>query len=274
MIFLSHNHLDKQIVEPIAIKLKSIYGQASVFYDSWSIQPGDGIIAKMNEGLEKCRFFFFFVSENSLRSNMVSLEWQNALYKATKKSIKFIPVRISDCMMPAILLQSVYIDFVNYGPDVAFRQINDVIQGNSVFRNNISVSSNICVATHRESINTIVVCFAARYYLDPISHFGIITDENPANIIVDCLSDGFSIGGFENGVEFTDGKKHNVIYRTGSRGIVPGFPLRLRLSLNQFRQLELIGFLHEIREHVFRSVPVVPLQEVGFDSNGKSIICS
>ena len=31
MIFLSHNHLDKPIVEPIAVRLESIYGKNSIF---------------------------------------------------------------------------------------------------------------------------------------------------------------------------------------------------------------------------------------------------
>ena len=82
MIFISYTKPDKPLVEPIAEKLASVYGQDKVFYDSWSVQPGDGIIDRMNEGLAKCKFFFFFVSKNSLDSNMVKLEWQNALYKA------------------------------------------------------------------------------------------------------------------------------------------------------------------------------------------------
>jgi hypothetical protein len=59
MIFISHNHKDKTIVEPIAIKISEIFGREKVFYDSWSMQPGDGIVDKMNEGLEKTKFFFF-----------------------------------------------------------------------------------------------------------------------------------------------------------------------------------------------------------------------
>ena len=51
MIFISHTAKDKTIVEPIALRLAQVYGQNNVFYDSWSIQPGDGIIDKMNEGL-------------------------------------------------------------------------------------------------------------------------------------------------------------------------------------------------------------------------------
>ena len=60
MIFLSHNHLDKPVVEQVALELSQRYGQQNVFYDSWSIQPGQGIIDKMEEGLSKCKFFFLF----------------------------------------------------------------------------------------------------------------------------------------------------------------------------------------------------------------------
>ena len=37
-----------------------------VFYDSWAIQPGDGIIDKMNAGLEACRLGFYPVSADGL----------------------------------------------------------------------------------------------------------------------------------------------------------------------------------------------------------------
>lgn len=46
MIFISHNHKDKHIIEPIALRLRQIFGEKKVFYDSWSIQPGEGIIDK------------------------------------------------------------------------------------------------------------------------------------------------------------------------------------------------------------------------------------
>lgn len=91
MIFLSHNYNDKPIVEQVALKLSAIYGRDNVFYDSWSIQPGDGIIDKMEKGLTNCKFFFFFVSANSLNSNMVKMEWQNAIFKAAQSFIKVIP---------------------------------------------------------------------------------------------------------------------------------------------------------------------------------------
>ncbi len=101
MIFISHNSKDKAIVEPIAIRLRELFGQDNVFYDSWSIQLGDGIIDKMNEGLANFRLFFFFVSNNSLNSYMVKLEWQNAVMKMSKGNAKLIPVRIDNCLCEA-----------------------------------------------------------------------------------------------------------------------------------------------------------------------------
>ena len=51
MIFLSHNWKDKDVVEPIAVRLKDVYGEENVFYDSWSIKPGENIIGKYAEKL-------------------------------------------------------------------------------------------------------------------------------------------------------------------------------------------------------------------------------
>lgn len=44
MIFLSHNCNDKIIVRQIAEILSNAFGTENVFYDEWSIQPGDSII--------------------------------------------------------------------------------------------------------------------------------------------------------------------------------------------------------------------------------------
>ena len=111
MIFISHNHKDKPKIEPIAIALRNTYGQDKVFYDSWSIRPGDGIIDKMNSDLEECKYFFYFISKNSLASDMVNFEWQNALIKRIRNQVDFIPVLLEDCEPPAIILQIKYINY-------------------------------------------------------------------------------------------------------------------------------------------------------------------
>ena len=62
MIFISYNHNDEEIVDQIVKRLDFEFGRKNIFYDKWSIQPGDSIIGKMNEGIEKADVFFYFLS--------------------------------------------------------------------------------------------------------------------------------------------------------------------------------------------------------------------
>lgn len=61
MIFISYSHGEQELVQVIASRLSEIYGKEKIFYDEWSIQPGDGIIDEMNKGLNKCKFIFFIL---------------------------------------------------------------------------------------------------------------------------------------------------------------------------------------------------------------------
>jgi hypothetical protein len=128
MVFLSHNQFDKDVVGPVAIHLANRYGKDNVFYDSWTVRPGDSIIGSMSEGLRKCKYFFFFISENSLKSALVSLEWQNALIKSAKEGIKFVPIKMDDSDQPAILIDKLYINMYEDGLDTTIGRIIDVIE--------------------------------------------------------------------------------------------------------------------------------------------------
>lgn len=163
MIFISHNQKDKVIVEQIALRLREAFGQEQVFYDSWSIQPGDGIVDKMNEGLRDCRLFLFFVSKNSLQSEMVKLEWQNAVMKAAGGQAKIIPVKLDDCLMPPILVQSLYIDLFGNGLEVAIRQIVDVLSGRNTFSPGPQQFSNVRAYMYKEGESTIIEVHAEHY---------------------------------------------------------------------------------------------------------------
>ena len=130
---MSHTHVDKPVVEPIAIRLRDIYGQDKIFYDSWSIQYGDGIIQKMNEGLTAPQFVFFFISKNSLNSVMVKIEWQTAFMKATQSECKIIPVRVDGAAMPEVFMQKLHIDMHTQEMEAAILNIVNVVQGNNTF---------------------------------------------------------------------------------------------------------------------------------------------
>ena len=133
-IFISYTHRDKSLVTPIAEVIRQTFGQESVFFDQWSIQPGDSIIEEMNQGLSRSKFFLYFVSKNSLTSEMVKLEWMNALIKKAKGEVKFIPIKIDDCLIPDILFQNMYINLYGYGLQFAVRQIIDVISRNNTYK--------------------------------------------------------------------------------------------------------------------------------------------
>lgn len=261
MIFLSHNHLDKPIVEPIAIKLESIYGKEMIFYDSWSIQPGDGIIDKMNLGLLDTSFFFFFISANSLASPMVKLEWQNALYMTTRGKIRFIPVRIDGSMVPPILLQSLYIDFFNHGFDFGLKQITDIIAGNNTFVPTYRTFSNVAVVIKTESDNSIVICFFARYVIDPVPRFCIITDNTLSKISIENISDAVYYGSMDEDVSCNDGVKHNAIYVAAPRAIVPGFPFQIRITSTESKKLTVNGISRETYYGKMEILPIVSEQE-------------
>ncbi len=253
-IFLSHNSKDKAIVEPIALKLAQIYGKDSVFYDSWSIQPGDGIIEQMNSGLFKCDFFLFFVSKNSLQSNMVKLEWQNALLKATKNQIKLIPVKLDDCLMPQILLQTLYIDIYGKGLEYGFKQIVDVINGQNVFREQYQTYENMR-AIARKKENGLDIEIAAITYFEPISRFLILIDCNPSDISIICTSDSSRTVNRFNGIRLNNGLICNALYEEVSRGLTPGFPYRVVINRKDKKPFKCYGIMRAISDQEYHMIP-------------------
>ena len=257
MIFISHNSKDKVIVEPIAMRLSSIFGQDKVFYDSWSIQPGDGIIDKMNEGLTNCKLFLFFVSNNSLNSNMVRLEWQNAIMKMTNGQTKIIPVRLDNCIIPTILLQSLYIDLFQNGIETAIRQIVDMSLGKNTFTPQFNEVSNLIAYKSWEGDKLIIEC-VAQYYMEPIPNFLFATANTEDQISYSCrgcsmFSSGFGI----NQVQRGDGISLNCISIKFPQSIIPGFSQILESSARNNAQIDIVGVLHEGQRNQWKMIPMI-----------------
>ncbi|WP_066714232.1 toll/interleukin-1 receptor domain-containing protein [Clostridium sp. Marseille-P299] len=133
MIFISYNHNDENLVDMVARRLELEFGRNNIFYDKWSMQPGDSIIDKMNEGLDKFTTFFYFLSPNSLTSKMVTKEWQSALMITINENLKFVPVRIAECKPPAIMTDALYIDLYGIGLDDAVAQMKCVAKGTNTY---------------------------------------------------------------------------------------------------------------------------------------------
>jgi hypothetical protein len=258
MIFLSHNYLDKPIVEPIAKSLSEVYGTDKVFYDSWSVQPGDGIIDRMNEGLEECEYFFFFVSKNSLASKMVKLEWQNALYKATQNKVKLIPVKLDDCLMPAILMQTIYIDIYGKGFDYGLRQIIDIVNKKNVFNTGeIQTYENVrAYLVENDDSKLIRLEIRAETYMEPMSKYLLLVEnsENEIQIKPEGLLNPGS-GTFMKEVAVTDNYKCNAYYYFFNGATVPNYPLKFTLISSSAR-IKLVGVMRAVGENSVRIIPL------------------
>lgn len=258
MIFLSHNYKDKAIVEPIAIRLSEILGQDEIFYDSWSIQPGDGIIDKMNEGLDNCRLCFFFVSKNSLDSYMVKLEWQNVVMKMSRGSARLIPVRIDNCILPPILMQTLYIDLYTFGFDVALRQIVDMAIGDNTFRPTYTQVANIEARTNTLIGRAIEVEISAKYYMEPIPHFLFATPNAQDEISYSCKDCSYFGAGFNEGaVRRSNGEgKANAIFMKPPEPLTPGFPFTAVFMALTQKEIVIFSVWHEEKKEVWKPIPL------------------
>lgn len=255
MIFLSHNWKDKPVVEQVALRLRNIFGQNNVFYDSWSIQPGDGIIDKMNEGLSNCQFFFFFVSANSLASNMVKMEWQNAIFKAAQNAIKFVPIRMDNSPMPLLLTQNLYIDLYSQGIDVAVRQIVDVIQGNNTYQTPTTQFHNL-VAEKQRIGNKLRITCRALHFLEPISSFLFCTLNDTKEATVEVLNETMHLGGEQNGIPLNTGLKVNAVMRGVEHGTTPDMPFIVEFDLAKNPDFDIMMVMHKTSHERFDSIPL------------------
>lgn len=260
MIFLSHTHVDKPLINKIAQRLALTFGQDKIFYDSWSIQPGEEIIDKMNTALENCKYFFFFVSKNSLQSNMVKLEWQNALYKSTKEKINIIPVKIDNSLMPAVLLQTLYIDIYGQGLETAIRQMIDVISEQNIFRVE-SGFHNIRAHISQDS-NSINIEFRAEVYMEPHSQYLILLDNDNDDINFKAIGENFYDSGFQENFKLDNGFVTNAVLLGRSTATSPGFPFVIEITTKNNKKLNFRGAMRIVSRGRYESVPVICKQKI------------
>ena len=221
-IFISHNSKDKDKVEPIVIGLSRLFGQDSVFYDSWAIQPGDSIIEKMNDALSKCTFFFVFLSKNALNSKMVEREWQSALYKRTYNGCEFVPVLLEPVEIPALFRDMLYLNYYLDGPDKVLEQMVGIIKNINLFKPlekqlNVRYTENV-----ENGLHTVVI--SADFYVESIAHYLFISDCN-----IDELAFSPELGEYTHNIIEVEaqGNKSKAFWLSIDRPLAPGFPVKI-----------------------------------------------
>jgi hypothetical protein len=257
-IFLSHTRKDKPLVEPIALRLSQVFGSDNIFYDSWSIQPGEGIIEKMNEALSRCKFFFLFASKNSLTSEMVKLEWHNSILRATRGDVKIIPVKLDDCSMPTILLQNLYIDFYARGHQIALRQMIDVINGENTYREGEVQKFENIRAYIEKLVDGYKIEFRTEAYMEPQSIFLILLENEEHE--VECKVEGISLPTrFVKNIERKDGNPINALIASRANATSPGFPFRVTITSKTGTPIKLCDLGRAISQDKMRPVPIVEM---------------
>lgn len=258
MIFISHNSKDKPIVEPIAIRLKEYFGQDNVFYDSWSIKPGEGIINMMNEGLENCKYFFFFVSRNSLESYMVKLEWQNAIMRASNGKTILVPVRIDNCDMPALLAQTLYIDIYRNGIETGIRQIVDLVSNNGTFNAKYASVKNVSAKFLTKTSKEVEIEILANYFMEPIVRYLFATTNKEDEISYTCKNCCITESNFLEGVlSNANGQNCNGIFLKFPDVLVPSFSQVARFEALTEKPISISGILHEKTQNDWEPLPLL-----------------
>lgn len=259
MIFISHNSKDKYLVTPIADELAKIFGRENVFYDSWSIQPGDSLIGEMNEGLKKCKYFFLFVSANSINSKMVTLEWRTALIKSTKGETKFIPVRLEKVEMPVILTDSLYIDTINSGLSDTIRQIVDVIKGVNTYDSaKVETGFHNLVAYVEEIEKGIRIEFKAEHYMEPISKYVVLVTNPQSDFTVECPGESMYESGFKEAM-FTgyNGETFNAMLVGRTNPTIPGFPFPVEFKRTGEKEINIVAVMKQKTANDWKSFPLL-----------------
>lgn len=145
-VFLSHNSEDKPIVEKIGEFLEA--NGVTAWIDKWRMSPGDSLIEKIGEALDKSEKLVVFLSPDSVDSNWVKQEVATGkiMELAEEKGVGInfiIPVLLRPCKIPWFLKDKVYANFSDKSFDAAchelLRGIKDTPLGNqkSKFSNEI-----------------------------------------------------------------------------------------------------------------------------------------
>jgi hypothetical protein len=85
-----------------------------VWLDNWSINPGDSIVKRINEGLEEADYVLICYSSEDTTSPWMSREWMSTLARQLEgREVKLIPVVLTGKRIPGILYDVKHADLLS-----------------------------------------------------------------------------------------------------------------------------------------------------------------
>jgi hypothetical protein len=108
--FLSHSSKDKPFIRQLAADLNA-HGIA-VWLDEQRIRVGDSIPERIGQGLAESDVFVIAISANSVGSEWVKRELNNALVsEVERRDVKILPIKLDDAAVPRVIADKRYADF-------------------------------------------------------------------------------------------------------------------------------------------------------------------
>jgi hypothetical protein len=108
--FLSHSSKDKAFIRQLAADLTA-HG-VSVWLDEQRIRVGDSIPEQVAQGLADSDYFVVAISGNSVQSEWVKKELNNALvHEVERRQVHVLPIRLDDAPIPESIRDKKYADF-------------------------------------------------------------------------------------------------------------------------------------------------------------------
>jgi hypothetical protein len=103
-LFLCHNGADKVWVRHLAEQLESetFEGTAEgrklrVFLDEWDIEPGENVVLRLSDGLQRARYVAVVISPGMVKAPWPALEWTDIVAgDPTNRQRRIIPVFLRD----------------------------------------------------------------------------------------------------------------------------------------------------------------------------------
>ena len=121
-VFISHSAKDKADARAVAERLKN-HG-LRVWFDEWEIRPGDSILAKIEDGLERSRVLVLCMSANAFGSDWAQLEAGTFRFRdPLNKERRFIPLRLDETPITGSLAQFLFVNWLRNGREQAYPKL-------------------------------------------------------------------------------------------------------------------------------------------------------
>jgi hypothetical protein len=112
--FLCHGYEDKPMVRSVSLGLDQY--EITTWFDEAEMRPGDHLVDKISEAIDKADWFCAFLTPNSVEKDWVKFELSLAMNREIESGeIFIIPILLYNCIIPSFLRDKLYVDLRDWG---------------------------------------------------------------------------------------------------------------------------------------------------------------